>query len=493
MYLHRRQFVIGSQQFLLNKSWKSCQLDESTWFSYCRDLRVTQTKDSSDRNWHILGLAIETLGEKLSPENEIAKTQTEQVPNLYSSWAGRWILVGNRQIHLDASGLLGCFYGKDVNGQIWASSSPALLTQILFPNQAPTIDSRRLSYEVGISWYTPPRSRFEGISRLLPSQVLDLELGRVRPRPLMPKICLERDYDEIIRQIQQILVTSLQRLAKISPELWLGLTAGYDSRLMLALSKVAQIQVNPFTRITARMSIADKLLPPQLADACGYCHRFLHRKERFPERQALVDDHSGEHISAGDAEPFICGDRDNLKGIGFGGHGFAVASGFAQLYKLPETLDNAGKGAKEIANLFQELLDSSATAGLQEWLMWILAHPEPHLNWRDRFFIEQRQAGWLSSKEQVYDLVDLVRFPILNCALLNSLLLSIPVEQRLNSQIQTALLDRISPNLMSYPFNPSDSSFGLGQIITAKAQDLPKYLFSKLIGKIRYFWRSLAL
>lgn len=493
MYLHRRQFVIGPQQFIFNKTWKGCQLNDSTWVSYCPDLRVTQAKDASERNWHILGLAIETLTEKLSPENEITRTQTDHVPNLYSSWAGRWILVGNKQLHLDASGLLGCFYGKDSKGQVWASSSAALLAQILFPNQAPTIDPRRLSYEIGISWYTPPRSRFEGISRLLPSQVLNLQSGQVRPRPLVSEICFERDYDDIIQQIQQILVTTLKRLAKISPELWLGLTAGYDSRLMFALSRVAQIKVKPFTRIAARMSVADRLLPPQLAKTCGYPHTFLCRKQRFPERQVLVNAHSGGQISVGDAEPFVWGDRDSLKGIAFGGHGFAIASGFYKLRELPETLDNAAEGAKQIAALFQEQPNSTATVGLQEWLTWILAHPEPHLDWRDRFFIEQRQAGWLSTKEQIYDLMDLERFPILNCALLYSLLLSIPVEQRLNSQIQTALLRQISPDLMSYPFNPNDFYFSLWQIITAKADNLPAYLFGKAVGKFRYFLRSLAL
>ena len=172
---------------------------------------------------------------------------------------------------------------------------------------------------------------------------------------------------------------------------------------------------------------------------------------------------------------------------------FAIASGFYKLRDLPEALTNATAGAQQIASLFQEPLTSTATAGLQEWLEWVIAHPEPHLDWRDRFFLEQRQAGWLSAKEQLYDLADLERFPILNCARLYSLLLSIPAEQRLGSKIQTALIQRVFPQLMQYPFNPEDLYFGLWRVLRSKAADLPVYMTGKMISKLRGMWRALWL
>ncbi|MDY7023585.1 MAG: hypothetical protein SWJ54_19920, partial [Cyanobacteriota bacterium] len=230
MYLHRRQFVIGPEQFILNDKWKTYQVSDSLWLSYCSDLQVIKVADANEKDWYILGLPVETLPSKATPKDEISRTQSDRVVDLYSSWTGRWILVGDGKLHLDASGLLGCFYGQDSEGKVWASSSPALLAKIVFANQTPTVDPRKLTYEVGISWYTPPRSRFEEISRLLPSQILKLRSGTVLPRALMPEIRLEQDYEDILEQIQQILVTALQQLAQLSPELWLGLTSGYDSR-----------------------------------------------------------------------------------------------------------------------------------------------------------------------------------------------------------------------------------------------------------------------
>ena len=489
---HRRQFVIGSKQFFPDQNWCSHQLESSIWISYCPDLRVAETQDANGVKWRLLGLAIESQADKLDPLEEITRTNTSKVPEIYPSWAGRWVLIGDGQIHMDASGLLGCYYGI-LDRQMWVSSSPALLAQILFVNQATEIDPRPLQYEVGISWFTPPRSRFKGIFRLLPSQIVELKDNSIKPRPLMPKIDFCRSFEEILDRVKTSLVTTLSRLGQIESQLWLGMTAGYDSRLMLALSRDADINIQAFTRIATRMSVADRLLPPKLVRDCGYEHIFRKMGPRRPERKPLVAEHSAGHVSEGDAEPFIKGIREGMTGISFGGHGFSVASGFAHLRRLPNTVEDAEIGAKQIAKLFQEPIDSTATAGLRDWLDWVLQHPQDNLDWRDRFFIEQRQAGWLSSKEQVYDLAQLERFPILNCAYIYSLLLSLKEEQRLGSLVQKELIRQVAPELLQYPFNPNDFYFGMGRVMLSKSWELPQYIAYKVTGKLRWLWHSLTL
>jgi hypothetical protein len=116
----------------------------------------------------------------------IARAQSIAVSDLYASWAGRWVLLGRDQVHMDASGLLGCFYGIGLGNRTWVSSSPGLLWRILSAASPLPIDPRRLRYEAGLSWFTPPRSRFIGMQRLLTSQIINLRTGEVLPRPLMP-------------------------------------------------------------------------------------------------------------------------------------------------------------------------------------------------------------------------------------------------------------------------------------------------------------------
>lgn len=475
---HRRQFVIGSSPFLPNDNWLCRQLNSSRWLSYCPDLRINWARDTNGIEWSLLGLAVQTES-NLEPIAQIARLSTAEVIKNYSSWAGRWLLIGNEEIHLDANGLLGCLYGRDSQGNIWVSSSPALLSQIV---ETSIRDSRTLEYAKRICWYTPPYSGFKGIKRLLASQILNFTSGEIIPRPLMPDIERDSNYEQTMTSVKDALVTALQNLGKQQQPLWLGLTAGYDSRLMLAIAKEAQINFTSFTRVAGRMSIADRILPPKLAQECGIPHIFLRHKppQEQAARKRLVQQHTAGNVSDGDAEPYIMGVRDSLTGISFGGHGWAVASGFYTLRQLPPTFDSPRKGAEQIASLFNEPTNSSAVEGMTEWLTWVQQHPQKNLDWRDRFFLEQRQAGWLSSKEQVYDLTDLMRFPILNAARTYSLLLSIPEAKRLGSLVQVALIEQLVPELLQYPFNPPDSYFDYfnrGLKMIAKMQSNWKYLY----------------
>lgn len=478
---HRRQFVIGSSFYCIQENWQSDRLSDNRWLSYSQDLKICRATDLDGVEWTLLGMAIETTA-KIEPQEVISQLSTAEVRDRYSGWAGRWLLIGDDQIHLDANGLLGCFYGRNSAGDVWLSSSPVLLAQILDLDLS---DERVLVYGKGMAWYTPPCSGFEQIRRLLASQTINITTGAISPRPLMPKIMPETDrdrsYSETINLVEKALVTALHNLGKQQQPLHLGLTGGYDSRLMMAIAIKAKVNFTTFTRVASRMSFADRILPPKLARECGIAHTFLRPKppQSQQQRRQLVQQHAGNNVSDGDAEPFVMGVRDKLKGISFGGHGFAISSGFHTLRQLPETF-TVDQGAVQISRLFDEPADSSAVIGLKEWLAWIEQHPQPHLDWRDRFFLEQRQAGWLSSKEQVYDLTDLTRFPVLNASRTYSLLLSIPTAKRLGSLVQVALLERIAPQLCQYPFNPADNTFNRWLRLAIATRDNPQSLYQKL-------------
>lgn len=132
--LHRRQFVIGPEPFRFSDDWLCRKLNPSTWVSCCPELRAGLTTDAEGVCWSLLGLAVQTIEDQADPLDGISGAPSNAVPDLYTTWAGRWVLIGRGQVHMDASGLLGCFHGLGPHGSTWVSSSPALLSHILSPD-----------------------------------------------------------------------------------------------------------------------------------------------------------------------------------------------------------------------------------------------------------------------------------------------------------------------------------------------------------------------
>src|SRR5690625_2145869 len=133
MNLHNRQFIIGPKKYLPKDKWKTQKLIDSLYLYHCENLPVYFIKDLDSKQWCIIGDAIQTESDRPNPINEISINHTNKIELLSSSWGGRWILIGNNKVNMDATGNLGCFYqiiSAGPNKGLWISSSPALLNII---------------------------------------------------------------------------------------------------------------------------------------------------------------------------------------------------------------------------------------------------------------------------------------------------------------------------------------------------------------------------
>jgi hypothetical protein len=488
--LHRRQFVIGPREFRARPDWIGRRIDAHTVLSHCPDLRVGLPVDADGDQWALLGLAVETREPGVPPVASIQQTTGAAVPGLYESWAGRWLLIGGGEVHLDATGLLACYYGAGSDGTTWASSSPALLASILQSAGKPLVaDPRPLRYEDGVSWHPPPRSQFAGMHRLLPSQALAM-VGSVRPRRLMPPIDPAMEYRDALDTLRRSMVNAWRGLAALGRPLWLGLSSGYDSRLVLATAHPAGVDVTLVTRISPRTSLGDRLIPPQLAAERGYRHVRLAGGAAQPGRTRLVDEHGGRGVSAGDAAPLVHGVRDGLTGIYVTGQCFAIGK-LPFRGVLPGPLPAPEEGARRLTYLYRERPGSSAEVGFREWLEWVWRSPHGHLDWRDRFQIEQRHAGWEAAKEQVYDLASLERVALINAARNYALMLSIPEHKRRAAAYQVELIRALSPALLNYPINPPNRHFGMARQLITRVRHLGDTC-RVAQDKTRRAWRTVA-
>ncbi len=471
--IHRRQYIVGPEIFRVGSGWVYTPLDDGLFLSHCPDLLLETVADADGRVWHLLGLASQTSEDRADPPDELASLRgrtAKAIVGIYENWVGRWTLIGGGEIHPDATAQLPCHWAIDDAGRTWASSSPAVLRQ-RFPDRRQ--QHRDLVYERGLSWVAPPLGTFAGAKRLLPSQILDVRSGATRwrrlvvPRDeLMPELPVRPDdnragADPAMARFLDAIGHGMLRLPSDRPKL-LALTAGADSRLVLAAAVAAGVPVDVFTRRSARMSLADRQIPPLVAEAVGLDHREILPRRRAAGRARLAMAHTDGHVSPGDALPFVEAVRDDFVGIEIGGQGFGA--GKMKNRHFPATIDDPAETAELIADHFGEPANSPNRHALGRWLRTVTEHevsqrPEDRVDWRDRFYLEQRTAGWQAAKEQLYDLHGHLRFFPINSARIFGLLLAIDPALRRDGSHRHALIAMADDRLLRHPFNPPGADY----------------------------------
>jgi len=491
--IHRRQFVIGPHPIESLPGWKSIQLHGVGYLSHCPELRVSSAVDANGNRWHLLGLTVQTVVDRSDPLQEIATATSETIQDIYHSWAGRWALVGAGTLHLDCCGMLGCFHvTREVTGgdrEFWLSSSPAILADLL------GVD-KRLSYRIehgyGFDWYVTPGSGFDSISRLMPGQILNLLSGVVSPRRLLATLPRTLNYEEILDQLQAYLITTLKKVSALSDRLCLPLTSGKDSRTLLAVAKYTGTPVRTYTHSHWALSYGDITLPPRLAKAVGMDHTFYEGGEYRADLEDLYDRHTAGHSVDRDRFYFS---HDFFKWCRKGdmilrGGGFDIGRGTRWRFPEEEYGINLPR-AEEILETFKQrgfkyagrdpsgFFPPPLCEAVEKWIAWTETMPSDEIDWRDRFFIDQRMAGWLSSIEQSLDLLDADRFYVANSHRFLALMMQIPDHRRLprGGPNQVELIRRMTPELLRFPINP-DAPLRLHERARRKVKSLVK----KLVG-----------
>jgi hypothetical protein len=451
-WLHRRQFIIGPEPLRPYAEWLIRELPHGLYFTHCPTLPVRDSEHGL-----VLGLAIAS-DDRDDPDG----------------WAGRWVLLTGTTLSLDASGLLGVF----IRGR-WLSSSPELLRTLSPELPLPV---RRLRYNEGMDWFAPPGSGIDGIGKLLPSQTIDIATGEVSSRTLLAPVAHRSDRERVTALADR-LVRTVESAARRYDELLVALTAGRDSRLVLAAAIAAGAEVSAYTFFLPHMNEVDRTLPPRLCASVGVRHFATTPGDARPEIYSLFDQHCAHHC--------VEANRPGLatRAIGWSlgnvavlpGNGFEV--GRCQYYgKLPRELNE-----RVLATSPMLAHEPRERVGISDWARWIDDHPDP-LDWRDRFYIEQILAGWLSSTAQAGDLAGPPEVWVANSRRFISELLQFPEAVRMKAFHQDAVLEALSPKLARLPVNVvgSRTTVRLRRELSLVRRDRVRY-FARRIRAVRAY------
>jgi hypothetical protein len=449
-FAHRRQFVIGPRPLAPRPDWVSHEVSNGVFLSHCPLLPVALGQNAA-----LLGIAVQTTDGRPAPESLVLAGAPLGDTR---EWAGRWALILDGVLELDAAGTLGCFHRR-IGAEVWLSSSASLLAELepVLPVALVAIAHAR-----GMDWVPPPASGIPGLGLLLPTQVIGFDgkiEARARPQPRRAA------YPELLDELESRLVTAMHRLARAGGALRLPLSGGRDSRLLLAAATRAAVSVDAYTFEYDGMSRADRELPAALAHAVGVEHRMISAGAVDAELLQIFDAHTAGLVVDIDRMFFARGQWSEIDGgaIDLGGGVFELARCYYHT-KLPPL---AEVSAATVAAAIGEHLATSHPEGVAQWADWLVETPDADLDWRDRFYLEQRAGGWLSSIGQALDLVGPARVHVASCGALIEAALGIPEAVRRTGAHHEHLIRRLAPELARFPINPPASA---GERIRGRAQ-----------------------
>ncbi|AKO92719.1 hypothetical protein BEH_11820 [Priestia filamentosa] len=251
----KRQYILGDRYIEELSTWNKVRINDSLFLNIHPDLEYAQVTQGAT-TLTLLGFIIDPFHPNNTNEkilNQIIGSSPcfDSVLQGTYEYGGRWALIYSdpketKMFH-DPCGLRQVFYTKKKNS-IWCAAQPTLLSEVLDIKK--DTDSDLLNF-IQSSYYENEERTwygdgtvYKGIKHLLPNHVLDLMTGEFKRYWINKEV--EIDIDNAVDTVTNILKGSLKAINNRFENPMLAVTAGWDSRLLLAASKDISTDVNYF-------------------------------------------------------------------------------------------------------------------------------------------------------------------------------------------------------------------------------------------------------
>jgi hypothetical protein len=460
--VHQKQYVLGPRAVSVRPDWIAFQLADQLVLSHCPKLPVARLRSRDGVAFCLLGLAVQADVPRSSISDAFHLKDSGEIEDWTGCWAGRWLLVSPSLCCQDASGCLGVYYRR-VGGDLWMSSSPALLGDRLPSGPAAARLPWRIVHNKGMDWIPAPFTTRDGVFKVLPQRTLNPRDGSMRPvRYAGPGAAARPDVELLAETLKTIMVNWGHVHFR---ERFIALTAGLDTRTVLAAAVGAEIDVQAFTTKFPLAVKRDVTVPPRIAARVGVPHT-LRPPIPVPDtdgRAAAMSEHMDgatfhrEVACYSTFDDALMNDRERTFAKGncfevgrcFYWHKFANVAQSARPTNPDQVLDAfmfRSSWRPEPADLWRE--------ALQNWVA-SLSEPVPlDMDWRDRFYLEQRLGSWNATVQQGYDVFGSTFFYPGNCLWVFDLMLRHEPAMRKQGFAQREAIRLLAPALLDIPINP---------------------------------------
>jgi len=469
--LFRRQFVLGPRFVKGHPGWKRVEVTPN--------LRVTAHPDLPIARAHKDGMSVTLMGYMLDPADPWAADadiihrlslhldsvrSREEFIRLTYPFGGRWILLvdDGREPWLfnDPCGYRQVFYTRDSSQGLWCASQPGLLAEILGLTMDPealafirTFRKRQPEY-----WWPGDSSPYKEVHHLLPNHYLELRNGTSR-RFWPIDVIRPRRLEEVVVESAQL----LQRLIESAShrfELALPLTAGKDTRLLLAASKPIRDKLYCFTcqywDLTRESPDID--IPSRLLTRLGLSHHVIQCPSRMDKKFAQIYQRSV--ATAHDAYgPIVQGLYEHYpqNKVSMKGCAMPITGSFYRLRLRRQRPASEGEAVDPhaLAQVAKMPEEGFALEAFDRWLRDVDEAKVENLDPLTLFLWEDREGNWQAMTQLEGDISREIFVPY-NCRLLLANMLSVPESQRTKPTcaLHHKLTVSLWPEVLSEPINP---------------------------------------
>lgn len=447
-----RQFFITKEENNSFPNWKRVNLKSGYYICYHPDLNVYCSPSGRSV---ILGYVWQTDPDRKSPQEELQAIDSkpeishEDIYAIEDTWCGRYILIVDEWLYMDATGMLSIYYSDK-----FVSSSL---------NVQCTVEGREfvecpMVHRQAPDFFPGVLSPYEGVRRLMPSQILQYTTSNAQLRPLLWGSAPEAKNDEErVANLAHYFVHSVQNLAKVFADrkIWFALSGGRDSRATLGLFEKAKINFSTFTLWHIYITIGDRVIPAKLSKLLNREHRFVKRhKKDFS--QARYDEYKVHTAGMAVDADWLFYAHNQYQSLIEDGKPIVLIRG--GIWETPQEYYSAtrGKIANDLRTLFPGIMKNDAMyRSTMEWFDMVQNDTlNKDINYATREAWEMLQGSWLSAVEQSFDLMDgIVSIQPLNCRKFIQILLSFDRESRRSKRHEELIANICCPAFANVPYD----------------------------------------
>lgn len=443
--MHYKKSFILSNTEINDRGFNSLIFNDFYLF-YTEDLNIKKIKDVI-----LIGYAISTVDESVEQLFNKLDEGLQNIEEVLFYLSGKYIVIYKNKLYLDAYGLIGVFYYS--NNEKWYITNDLTFYEDHLKLNRRIIDVSWERHDL-INYMPAPLTVFDNVFMLLNTKYLSFN-----GRTLSVEECIlsEKKYKlndkKIIEQIKCIYEKMLKQVEKDFENIYLSLTAGYDSRLTFSLAINSKINFYTFSHFVPNFKGEDKTIPEILSKKYEKKYYFLEPKDF---NQNLLEEYNN----------FLCGSVDDANKYIYSNNidfpncdtDCVLKSNIYELvilyYSKLFTMKKITK-EKFMNKLIKKQPTLKGSIMYDSLSLWYDNLPTNITkdDFVTKFYKEQRIGAWVSYNERGYDLYNSTVLNLSNCKYIMSLFLSFKKSLRKHKNHQRKIINNIDSFMDKLKYN----------------------------------------